>query len=97
MRDLNRANPVTSLRPVYMAGALLIGSWSPVLGEKGDDPAVASEPATENKKLLCMWRNKGVTGFCDVGPEAQVGSACSCKAVIEHKARKFTGKVIVSR
>ena len=60
-------------------------------------PTAANEPAAEPQKLLCMWRNKGVTGFCAVEPETPVGASCACREIIEHKARKFSGKVIVSR
>jgi hypothetical protein len=60
-------------------------------------PAASNEPAAKAQKLLCMWRNKGVTGFCEVEPNTQVGASCACKSIIEHKARKFSGKVIVSR
>jgi hypothetical protein len=70
-----------------------------VSGQPGGEAetSVANEPIAEAQKLLCMWRNKGVTGFCDVEPEAAAGTSCACRAVIEHRARKFTGKVIVSR
>ena len=61
------------------------------------EPAGANEPAAEAQKLLCMWRNKGVTGFCAVEPATPVGASCACREIIEHKARKFSGKVIVPR
>jgi hypothetical protein len=60
-------------------------------------PKASNEPAAKTQKLLCMWRNKGVTGFCEVEPDTQVGASCACRSTIEHKARKFSGKVIVSR
>jgi hypothetical protein len=60
-------------------------------------PTVSNEPAAEVQKLLCMWRNQGVTGFCAVEPETPVGASCACREIIEHKARKFSGKVIVAK
>ena len=65
--------------------------------EPAAGPTASTEPATETHKLLCMWRNKGVTGFCAVEPETPVGASCACRSIIEHKARKFSGKVIVAR
>jgi hypothetical protein len=70
-----------------------IDSAGPEAGTTGSTEPAQPPP----QKLLCMWRNKGVTGFCDVAPETPVGTSCSCKSIIEHKAKKFSGKVIVSR
>jgi hypothetical protein len=71
------------------------GSIEPEAGSTASHEPAAQTPPPQ--KLLCMWRNKGVTGFCDVAPETPVGTSCACRSVIEHRAKKFTGKVIVSR
>jgi hypothetical protein len=95
-----------------LAGAILIvAAGPPAQAENGEgqalpeeaapsppnEPAAGPTASTETHKLLCMWRNKGVTGFCAVEPETAVGASCACRSIIEHKARKFSGKVIVAR
>lgn len=62
------------------------------------EPAASTEPPPAKPQAVhCMWTNKGVTGFCAVGAEAKVGAACACSTIIEHKSRKFPGKVVVVR
>jgi len=61
------------------------------------EPAAATEPSAKQQAVHCMWRNKGVTGFCAVGAGTMVGAACACTTIIEHKTHKFPGKVVVIR
>ena len=99
-------NGAAAMAPNEAPASASTVSNDPATGSLGsNDPGagstVSNEPAAEMasppQKLLCMWRNKGVTGFCDVAAETPVGTSCSCRSIIEHKAKKFSGKVIVSR
>jgi hypothetical protein len=60
-------------------------------------PFTFKEPVPKKPTRLCMWREKGVVGYCPVGPATPIGSPCECTQTIEHAVTTHRGTVIAQQ
>ncbi len=91
-------------RGAALAAAVLVACGAAQAGEGATQaapaesaPVASAEAPAKKQAVHCMWQDKGVTGFCAVGAGTKLGAACACTTIIEHKTRKFPGKVVVMR